>query len=363
MKRNIGRIIMVVLSLAVISGTVWYLDNLCRQMAQEETKRINIWAEATQRLIDAKEDEDIDFYTTIIEQNTSIPVYMISADGEILLTRNVDVPVADTSLLHGPIVLDVGDQVQYIYYDESRLIRSMRYFPYVMLLLILVFIIALVYVVRSELYAEQNRVWIGLTKETAHQLGTPISSLNGWQELLESTYPNDALIPEIRKDIARLGVIAERFGKVGSVPQLRQEDLGTVVDQTVDYMKLRLGGRVQMVWTQPADPCMIDLSSPLFSWVMENLIKNAVDAGATKIEVTLTEEGECYQVDVMDNGHGISGRPNRVFNPGFTTKRRGWGLGLSLARRIVEQYHHGILKIQKTEAGIGTTFRILLFKS
>lgn len=364
MKRSTA---ILTICLLIVAGIVVYMTHLSREVAREEAQRVAIWAEATERMIQAGDDEDIDFYTEILEQNTSIPVYMVDSAGNILLSRNVSHPVADPRSLSGPIEVriptDSEDIVQYIYYDESTLLVQLRYFPYVLAFLIITFVAIAIVLIMTQLKAEQNRVWVGLSKETAHQLGTPISSLNGWQELLEMKYPDDTMIPEMRKDISRLTTIADRFGKVGSRPELRDEDIDTVIANTAQYMQTRLGSKIQIEYPRllSADPLLVKLSDSLFSWVIENLIKNAADAGATSIRLLLTEEGEQLQLDIIDNGHGISGRnPSRVFRPGYTTKRRGWGLGLSLAKRIVEEYHGGRLLIQSTAPGVGTTFRIYL---
>lgn len=364
MKRSTPILALCLLALIAI---VIYMSHLSREMAQEEAQRVAIWAEATERMIQAGEDEDIDFYATIMENNTSIPVYMVDSAGNILISRNVTHPVSDPRTLEGPIEVliptDSEDIVQYIYYDESNLLVQLRYLPYVLAVLILVFVTIAIVLIITQLRSEQDRVWVGLSKETAHQLGTPISSLNGWQELLEMRYPDDTMIPEMRKDITRLATIADRFGKIGSRPELRNEDIDAVLSSSVQYMQTRLGSKITLNFTplsSSASPVCIPLSAPLFGWVIENLIRNAVDAGATNIQLLLTDEGEHLQLDVTDNGHGISGRnPSRVFRPGYTTKRRGWGLGLSLAKRIIEEYHRGKLLLHLTSPD-GTTFRLYL---
>lgn len=362
-SKLISILVLVLSLLIVVAGSV-YMSHLASRMAEEEQHRINIWAEATEQLILADENTDIDFYTSIIEANTSIPVYMLDADGNILLTRNVKHPSDNPTSLHGPITVHISDEiVQYIYYDDSNLLFQLRYFPYVQFSFLFIFILVAIITLYTLQRSEQDKVWVGLSKETAHQLGTPISSLNAWQELLENTYPDDALIPQMRQDIERLHVVAERFSKVGSVPELRLENLAETTDRSVRYMRTRFGARVQVDFEREDWEAEVLLSAPLFSWVLENLMKNAVDAGATEIVLTLTDEGELYQLDVADNGKGIPGRrPNRVFEPGYTTKQRGWGLGLSLSKRIVEDYHRGQLLLHRTEPGRGTTFRILLKK-
>lgn len=381
MRKN--TIFVTILLLIVISSAL-YMHHLARQMAEEESERVSIWAEAQERFIMADDDEDIDFYTTIIERNNSIPVYMTDSAGNILLSRNVTHPVSEVRRLHGPIQVRIADDLtQYIWYDDSNLLTQLRYFPWVLSALVFVFVIAVVIVLYTSQRAEQNHLWVGLSKETAHQLGTPISSLNAWIELLTTTYPQDTMIPEMRKDIDRLHVIADRFSKVGSEPELKPENLDAIVQTSASYMQTRLGKRIHISYPEPStmnpEPSTLNhtpyttlLSAPLFSWVLENIIKNAVDAGATEIGITLSDEGEKYQIEITDNGKGIpSAKQSHIFDPGFTTKQRGWGLGLSLARRIVEQYHHGrltlvsstLLNTENPDQPHGTTFRILLNKA
>lgn len=371
-KSKIISIIVLSFSLFFVLASVIYMDHLSTRMAEEERHRVSIWATATQMLIQAEEGDDIDFISQIIEDNTSIPVYMVDADGHILGTRNVKHPVADPTSLHGPIEMRLApNNVQYIYYDDSNLLFQLRYFPLVQVVLIVIFLVVAFITLFSVLSSEQDKVWVGLSKETAHQLGTPISSLNAWQELLEMKYPNDPMIPEMRRDIERLDTVAARFSKVGSAPVLMPENPGLVLSKTIGYMATRFGKRVLVRASGVEEVAALGdeeqsarLSAALFSWVIENLMKNAVDAGATEIDIRLSDEGERWQIDVTDNGKGIPGRrPNKVFEPGYTTKQRGWGLGLSLSKRIVEDYHRGQLLLQRTEVGVGTTFRVLLKKA
>ena len=337
-------IIISILFLFVV-GSVFYTNNLARQLAEEEQQRLQLWAQATQRLIQADENEDIDFYTTIIERNTTVPVYMLDSAGNI--------------------------------YDESTLLTQLRYVPYAQFGFMAVFVLLAVLSVIISLRNEQNQVWVGLSKETAHQLGTPISSLNAWQELLESKYPNDELIPSLRTDIARLKTIADRFSKVGSEPNLTPTPLIPVIKESVAYMRTRISNKVNINFscgqlnhfparTIDEQSIIVQLNKPLFEWVIENLIKNAVDAmeGRGEIHFVLYEREDSIILDVTDNGKGIDRRTqHRIFQPGFTTKQRGWGLGLSLAKRIVEEYHRGKLFLKSSQVGKGSTFRIILKKS
>ena len=365
--RFIGRwILLIALALVVVS--VLFTNNLSRQLAEEEQKNIAIWAEATRQLILADEDTDINFVSSIIEKNTNIPVYMTDADGNILLSRNVEKPVDDPRALNGPIELRISDDnVQYIYYDESNLLRLLRYVPYLQFLLIFIFISIAVWMLLTAQHGEQDRLWAGLSKETAHQLGTPISSLNGWQQLLADRYPNDDLIPQMRADIDRLNVIADRFSKIGSEPELQPADVLQTLQEVVTYMRTRVSSKVviELNTHYTSYPLLIVQNVPLLEWVVENLIKNAVDAmsGTGKIRIDLQEVEEEVVIDVTDTGRGMDKwTQRRVFQAGFTTKQRGWGLGLPLSKRIIEEYHLGKLFVKQSKVGAGTTFRIVLKK-
>lgn len=365
-----------------VVASVLYTNNLSRQLAAEEQERVQLWAEATERLIKAAPDEDIDFYTTIIERNNAIPVYMMDSAGNILYMRNVKEPVKDPTTLNGPIEIrftdfDGSKVLQNIYYDESTLLTQLRYVPYVQFAVIVIFVLLAVFSIITTQRNEQNRVWVGLSKETAHQLGTPISSLNAWQELLESKYTDDELIPQMRIDINRLQTIADRFSKVGSEPDLTPMPIIPVIKEAIVYMRARVSNKVTITFSVgqlnhfPAksideQSIVVMLNKPLFEWVIENLIKNAIDAinGAGEINFVLYEKEHSILLDVSDTGKGIDRRTQRrIFQPGFTTKQRGWGLGLSLAKRIVEDYHRGKLFLKTSQINKGSTFRIILEKS
>lgn len=370
------------LLLLFVVVSVLYTNNLSRQFAQEEQERMELWANATQKLIKAEPDEDIDFYTTIIERNTTIPVYMLDSAGNVLYMRNVKKPVKDPTTLYGPIEIRFkdfdGTQVlQYIYYDQSMLLTQLRYVPYAQFAVIIIFVLLAVFSIITTQRNEQNRVWVGLSKETAHQLGTPISSLNAWQDLLEAKYKDDDLIPQMRLDIVRLQTIADRFSKVGSEPDLTPMPIIPVIKDAMSYMRTRVSNKVNInfsvgqlnhITSKPVadDSIIVMLNKPLFEWVIENLIKNAIDAmdGAGEIDFILYEREHNIFLDVTDMGKGIDRRTQRrIFQPGFTTKQRGWGLGLSLAKRIIEDYHRGKLFLKASQMGKGSTFRIILEKA
>ena len=262
-----------------------------------------------------------------------------------------------------PINLDSPGDYMEVCFGESLMLRRLAYYPYVQLGVVLIFVIVAIFALLSSKRAEQNKVWVGLSKETAHQLGTPISSLMAWVEVLKETYPDDELIPEMNKDVRRLQRIAERFSKIGSLPEPKPENLNDVVENVVQYIGRRTSNRVQLNVNMPEHPLIVKMSAPLFEWVIENLCKNAVDAmeGKGRIDLTLTDEAGLVVIEVADNGKGIRKKDiKNVFTPGFTTKKRGWGLGLSLAKRIVEEYHKGRIFVKQSEVGKGTTFRIEL---
>lgn len=365
-NRAVTFVMMLMLLIVVVS--VLFTNHLAMQLAREEQRRVEMWAEATRQFILADEDTDIDFISQIIEGNTTIPVYMTDSDGQILFSRNVEKPVADPTQLNGPIEVRIADDnVQYIYYDESTLLRRLRYFPYIEFCIILLFVLVAIVSLHIMQRSEQNRVWVGLSKETAHQLGTPISSLNAWQELLSTRYPQDELIPEMKQDITRLETIAERFSKIGSEPELVLSNIHTLVQQTLEYLQGRVSNKVSITYEQQCTaPTMAQISAPLVSWVLENLVKNAVDAmdGTGQIRVVLSDDEHNLYLDVEDTGRGIERRQLRhIFLPGYTSKKRGWGLGLSLSKRIIEDYHGGKLFVKNTQVGVGTTFRIVIEKA
>lgn len=358
----------------IVAVSVLFTNNLARQLQVEEQKNMTIWSDATQQLILADEDADIDFVSFIIANNTTIPVYICDEEGTVLASRNVEENNLKTDSRkltptdhHGPIELKIDETTtQYIYWDDSSLLTRLRYVPYAQFALIFIFISIAVITMLTGQRSEENRLWVGLSKETAHQLGTPISSLNAWQQLLAEAYPKDEYVPQMKRDIDRLQMIADRFQKIGSEPTLQVEDLIPVVQNAVTYMRARTSSRIAI-----DDSCLngiertVMLNAPLLQWVIENLLKNAVDAisGKGSISFQLHENEHDVMLDITDTGKGIDNKTQRrIFEPGFTSKDRGWGLGLPLAKRIVEQYHGGKLLLKQSQVGVGTTFRIILKK-
>ena len=371
-NRQIGTLVLVI-AMMIVAISVLFTNNLARALQIEEQKNMAIWAEATQQLINAGENDDIDFVSSVIEKNTTIPVYICDAEGNILASRNVEKQIVESNQLkpedhHGPIELKIDEvTTQYIYWDDSGLLIRLRYVPYAQFALIFIFIAVAVITMLTGQRSEENRLWVGLSKETAHQLGTPISSLNAWQTLLAEKYPDDEYIPQMKRDIDRLQMIADRFQKIGSEPSLQLQDWVPVIQSAVTYMRARTSSRIKIEDASLSGVKReVMLNAPLMQWVIENLLKNAVDAisGDGQITLQLHENENEVMLDVTDSGKGIDTlTQRRIFEPGFTSKERGWGLGLPLAKRVVEQYHGGKLLLKNSQVGVGTTFRIVLKKA
>ena len=397
-RQNSGKFILIAVSAVAVIAFLLISNNLVKQLGIQERERMDIWAQATERLAKANVDSDFEFLLGIISQNNSIPVLISDTGMNISEFRNFDLPDnedSDKSLfselssrnqeylrarlrkacgsesisraaVHNDHFIKVellGGIHQYIYYEDSRVLRSLSLYPYIqmMVMLILAFIIyiAVIYTKR----AEQNRVWVGLSKETAHQLGTPISSLMAWTEYLSSTGTDKDITDEIDKDVKRLSTIADRFSKIGSRPEMQLEYINETIEQSLDYMRHRVSGRVEIVMHLSDDDHGVRLSRPLLEWVMENLTKNAVDAmqGAGRIDISTGCDRNTVWIEVRDTGKGIPRKHFKtIFRPGYTTKKRGWGLGLTLVKRIIEEYHGGKIFVKDSEIGKGTVFRIEL---
>lgn len=332
---------------------------------------MTVWASAMSSLISADIDEDVRLEEEIISSNMTIPVVMMDKEGNIISYNNIpeaklERRAADMRLSGTMIEVPLGDgNDYYIYYDDSDTLVQLAYYPYIQLAVVVVFFIICFVAILNSKRAEQNRVWVGLSKETAHQLGTPISSLMAWTEVLKAKYPADELLPEMERDVERLQMVAERFSKIGSKCEPVVADVNSVIERAVGYMKRRSPAKVQYELTLSEAPLLAPLNVPLLEWVLENLCKNAIDAmgGDGSITVVVSDTAGKVIVDVTDTGKGIAkSKWDDVFKPGFTTKPRGWGLGLSLAKRIVEEFHNGRIYIKKSLPGKGTTFRIELKK-
>ncbi len=369
------KLVFILIAIAIVLVSTLFTNRLAKSLAAEEQKKIEIWAEATRQFIVADENTNINFISTIIEGNTSIPVIMTDAKGQMLFSRNIEEPksnvneyyekeVARLKAKRPALEVKLDNTVQYIYYDDSLFLKQLYYFPYVQLGVIIIFLLVAFFAFSGTKKAEQNQVWVGLSKETAHQLGTPISSLLAWVDLLKMRHEEDKLIIDMEKDVNRLRIIAERFSKIGSKPDLQIVSLNETLQNAVQYMAKRSSEKVVIQCHFPTDePLFISLNVPLFEWVIENLCKNAIDAmdGVGRIDINITPKTDEVYIDVKDTGKGLDKRKYKVvFTPGFTTKKRGWGLGLSLAKRIIEEYHGGKIFVKQSELNMGTVFRIVL---
>lgn len=370
------KFIFIAIAVIIVVVSTIFTNRLAEKLSVEETKKVEIWAEATRQLLLADENTDVNFLLNIIEGNTTIPVIMTDEHDNMLSHRNISTPknkeeeflISKISKLKNdrqPIVFKLDDDSQqFIYYDESSLLKQLHVFPYVQFGIIILFFIIVILAFSSTKRAEQNQVWVGLSKETAHQLGTPISSLLAWTELLKSRHEDDKLLLDMEKDVKRLSIIAERFSKIGSKPDLKETELADALSNAVNYMKNRSSSKVSITLQYPENESIsVPLNVPLFEWVIENLCKNAIDAmnGIGKIDVLVkTNEREAV-IDITDTGKGMERKFYKaIFTPGYTTKERGWGLGLSLAKRIIEEYHKGKIFVKQSEINVGTTFRIMI---
>jgi hypothetical protein len=395
-RQRTGKLIFLAISALAIIMFLLVSNSLVKELAQQERERMDIWASATERLAKANVDSDFEFLLAIISQNNSIPVLVADSAYNILDFRNFRLPdkqepeiqtfeelsqrnkdylterlkkagngrplkelaESDPHFIRVEIYVNA---FQYIYYEDSILLKRLSMYPYIQLGVMVVLAFIIYFAVIYTKNAEQNRLWAGLSKETAHQLGTPISSLMAWNEYLKALGTGPEVTDEIDKDVKRLSVIADRFSKIGSRPELQLEYLNETVERAVQYMKSRISSKVALSLRLSPDDHGVLISDPLFEWVMENLVKNAVDAMGGEGSITITtgmEKGKVW-IEVADTGKGIA-RKNfkNVFSPGFTTKKRGWGLGLTLVKRIIEDYHGGKIYVKDSEIGKGTTFRI-----
>ena len=395
-KRKLWKWIFLFLSVVLVGFFLIVSNNLVNDLAKQERERMEIWANATKALATAPmstddngmamQSGDIDFYLGIIEKNDNIPVLLVDEDNNILMHRNFDLPEpvdtlnpmtlspANETFLQDKlsrlrnsrnhILIKIDDQItQHLYYEDSTLLTSMSYYPRIQLLVMILFVALVYFAVMTIKKAEQNKVWVGLSKETAHQLGTPISSLMAWVQMLEASGIDKEIVDDMNKDVNRLSMIADRFSKIGSKPEMALQPICDVVTKSLDYLRARISTAVSLSTDLPQNEHNVMLCRPLFEWVMENLCKNAVDAmqGKGSLNVLVGYDKKTAFIEVTDTGKGIARKNfSNVFSPGYTTKKRGWGLGLTLAKRIVEEYHGGRIFVKQSEIGVGTTFRIEL---
>ena len=375
------KILLIVVAAVIATVSLFVSNALVDDLKKEELGKMQVWAEAMRSLNSADENTDLGLVLTVLDGNNTIPVIVTDAKGAINNYRNIKIDSDSDSLavLHGMVAsmresgniirIEMGSDApgEYIEvcYSASLILKKLAYYPYVQLMVAVVFFLVCLVAILSSKRAEQDRVWVGLSKETAHQLGTPISSLMAWTEVLKDRYPADELLPEMEKDVTRLRTIAERFSKIGSAPEAHPDDIIALLERVVEYIKRRSSNKVQFVCNFSKRPLNVRINAPLIEWVIENLCKNAIDAmnGEGTITVNVTHNDEKVFIDFGDTGKGISkSHFTAVFAPGYTTKKRGWGLGLSLAKRIMEQYHKGRIYVKNSELGKGTTFRIELKK-
>lgn len=377
------KIVFVLTAILVAVSSLFVSKTLTDNLKREEHGRMEVWAEAMKSLSKADGNTDLSLVLKVLNENDYIPVILLDRRGNVTDYRNVSLRGANRAdslrdarqlalnwIAEGHVIRVTIDNVDNSYinvcYDESLILKRLTIFPFVQLAVVVIFVVLAVFALLASKRAEQNRVWAGLSKETAHQLGTPISSLMAWVEVLKEEYPDDALIPELDKDVSRLRLISDRFSKIGSKPELAMVSLQEVLAHVVDYIDRRTSHNVVIRCQLPDYDVMVNINAALFEWVIENLCKNAVDAmdgGPGTISIAVMETGQKVAIDVADTGKGISKKNiKNVFRPGFTTKKRGWGLGLSLAKRIIEEYHKGRIFVKSSEVGVGTTFRIELVK-
>ena len=370
------KIALIIIAILLGVASLIFSNFLVRDLEREEATRMSIWTEAMRTFNNADENTDLNLVLTVITGNNTIPVIVLDDKGGIDSYSNMRIHGTDTLgylMRQAAAMREAGNMIRMdmdepgryfdVCYDDSLMLKRLGAYPYVQFGVFTIFLLVALFALLSMKRSEQNRVWVGLSKETAHQLGTPISSLMAWTEMLRSTYPDDELIPEMSKDVNRLEVIAERFSKIGSLPEKTPENLGDALTRVVDYISRRSSAHVAIRCVLPERPIIVRMCSPLFEWVIENLCKNAIDAmdGEGSINIHMTETDERVYIDIEDTGKGIQkSHFSTVFSPGFTTKKRGWGLGLSLAKRIIESYHKGRIYVKHSELGKGTTFRIEL---
>jgi signal transduction histidine kinase len=374
------KIFLVISAIFIAATSLMVSHYLVRDLQVEERNKMEVWAQAMNAFNNADENTDLALVMSVIESNNTIPVIVMDRDCQVIDWRNIEVTGDDTLTFvsdYGKRMKSMGNAIRIelagpsdyllVCYDESIMLKRLTQFPYWQLGIVMIFAVVAVFALLASKRAEQNKVWVGLSKETAHQLGTPISSLMAWVEILKDNYPDDELIPDMEQDVKRLELIAERFSKIGSLPEPVDASMKEVLNHVIAYMDKRTSQKVKITGHFPGNDVIVKMNASLFEWVIENLCKNAVDAmdnGQGKIDLWLLEEGDTVAIEVTDNGKGIRKKDvANVFRPGFTTKKRGWGLGLSLAKRIVEEYHKGHIYVKNSEVGRGTTFRIELKRS
>jgi signal transduction histidine kinase len=378
------RTALAIIAIAIVSGTIFYSNYLSKKIAADERKKVNVWVQALKTRGNSTEPSAIELTNTITAENTAIPIiganekdiplgpndYSNLDSNKVKLDSNyLKNKIQEFKNQHDPITVEISKEpllINKYYYGDSALLKEVRYYPIIQLIIVALFIIITLITVSTRNKSTQNQVWAGMAKETAHQLGTPLSSLQGWVEMLKDNPQSEKIANEMAKDVDRLKLVSDRFGKIGSTPQLEEKNIIIQIEDMVAYIKRRANDKVNFSINSFNETEIIaKINVPLFDWVIENLLKNALDAmdGKGSIGINIKNESANIVIDVKDSGKGISSQNiAKVFKPGFTTKKRGWGLGLSLSKRIIEQYHKGELFVKHSEPGKGTTFRIVLKK-
>ena len=376
--KTFGKFFLLLFAVLIGMGSLIYTEILVRKLKVEERKNIELWAEATRLLSLPDTNQNVEFLSTIIENNNTVPVILTDETDSIISSRNFDShKTNDYNYIrkelrkikeeNKPIINNLENgHFNLIYYKDSIILTMLIYYPYIQLGIIILFILVSYLAFRSSRKAQQNQVWVGMSKETAHQLGTPTSSLAGWIEILQNKYPEISITGELARDVERLEKVTERFSRIGSKPLLTRENIVSIVTQTVDYLKSRASSKVRFIYdSSNKKEVFVPVNPALFEWVIENVSKNAIDAmeGSGEITIRIAETEKHALIDISDTGKGIPKSAfNKIFNPGFTTKQRGWGLGLSLAKRIVEEYHNGKIFVRNSEVGKGSCIRIIMNK-
>ncbi|MBL0339708.1 MAG: HAMP domain-containing histidine kinase [Bacteroidetes bacterium] len=379
-RKQRWKLALLLAALIIGVASLWYTNSLVEKLSEQEKKNVKLWASAVRQLSEINEEQgDVSVALEVLRSNNTIPMILTDANGNINSFRNLDsiksedpqwllTQVTEMKTEQEPIEIIFGKDKErnFVYFRDSLLIKQLRYYPYFQLAVISLFLLVSYLAFSTSRKAEQNQVWVGMAKETAHQLGTPLSSLMAWVEYLKMHGREGEHLEEIEKDISRLNTITERFSKIGSAPSLKKEDLVEVIQNSINYIQSRSSSRVKFTLINTANHnIMAPMNVPLFEWVLENLFKNAVDAmtGEGELNISLTDQQQFVYIDICDTGKGIpKSKFKTVFKPGYTSKSRGWGLGLSLSKRIVEEYHNGHIFVKNSELNKGTTFRIVLPK-
>lgn len=376
--RNFRRWFIIITSLIIVSLIIWNAVTFFQRIKEEERVKMNIWASALVYLDQADTDTGLDLYLEIINSNSTIPTILINENGKIVEAMNISEEIMSSEeklqeylrslrSTNEPIEMDLGEgRVNQVFYGNSPMLTKLKYYPLALIVIIILFIAVIYFFYRTTKSSEQNKLWAGMAKETAHQIGTPLSSLIGWTEILKEEKVNSSYIAEIEKDVDRLKTITERFSKIGSAPTLEPEDIVEKTRDSFEYLKARSSKLIKFKLDLPQENIPVNMNAQLYSWTIENLVRNAIDAmrGKGELKIELKQDSKNVRILVSDTGKGIpKSKYKQIFEPGYTTKKRGWGLGLSLSRRIIERYHRGRIRVLRSEINKGTTIEILLNKA